>query len=88
MGSQLTTIGNNVSADGTEIAAKYLNDISKQWTDLVSKQKNKTIAAQNAQFLNETYRTIGETGENLTQEVNDSLTSILTSAELDTREGI
>ena len=83
----LSAVGNG-DTETTEIASKYLNNIAQQWTDLVSKQENTVVATQNSQFLTNVYRTIGEIGEGFSQEVNDSLANILTSAELDTRNGI
>lgn len=79
----LLDIGDGSSSNG-EIAAQYLNDINKQWTDLVTKQKNEAVATQNAEFLADTYLNVSE----LSEEVNGAMANILSTAELNTREGI
>ena len=80
--SQFEFIGNG--GGYTEIAAQYLNDINKQWTDLVTNQKNEAVATQNAKFLADTYVDVGQ----LSEEANGAMANILSTAELNTREGI
>ena len=78
---RLSTIGNGGNRD---IAAQYLNDINKQWTDLVTNQKNEAAATQNAKFLADTYTDVSQ----LSEEANGAMANILSTAELNTREGI
>lgn len=78
----LLTIGNG--ENGTEIAAQYLNNINKQWSDLVINQKNEAVATQNAKLLADTYVDVGQ----LSEEANGAMANILSTAELNTREGI
>lgn len=78
----LLTVGNGENE--TEIAAQYLNDINKQWSDLVINQKNEAVATQNAKLLADTYVDVGQ----LSEEANGAMANILSTAELNTREGI
>ena len=85
---KILKVGNGKIRNGSdlegEIAAQYLNNINKQWTDLVTKQKNEAVATQNAEFLADTYLNVGE----LSEEANGAMANILSTAELNTREGI